>query len=228
VTLMISGLHGFRSVLFACAVLSLLGCNGGGSDSSSADASTSSPATSSGSNSAPTIGGAAITSAKPNLSYSFKPGASDTDGDAITFQIQNKPAWATFSTITGELVGTPTLAQAGAYRDIVISATDGKQSSALPPFTITVADGSAKGVTLSWIAPAENEDGTPLTDLAGFMIAYGPDEATLSQSIRIENPSIDRYVIDDLAPGTYYFGVKAFSTEGTESSMSGLVTKTIQ
>jgi hypothetical protein len=230
VTLMISILHRLRSVLFACAVLSLLGCKGGGSDSSSAaaaPASPASPASAVAANSAPTIGGSATTSAKPNLSYSFIPSATDTDADAVTFEIQNKPAWATFNTVTGELVGTPTLAQVGTYADIVISANDGKQSASLPAFSITVADGSAQGVTLSWIAPTANEDGTPLTNLAGFTIAYGPNEATLSQSIRIDNPSIDRYVIADLAPGTYYFGVRAFSADGAESSMSTLVSKVI-
>jgi Putative Ig domain len=145
----------------------------------------------------------------------------------VTFQIQNRPAWATFNTVTGELVGTPTLAQVGTYADIVISASNGKHSSSLPAFTITVTDGSAKTVTLSWIAPTENEDGTPLSKLAGFMIAYGPDEDTLSQSIRIDNPSVDRYVIADLAPGTYYFGVKALGANGAESSLSELVSKVI-
>jgi hypothetical protein len=223
---MIPGLHGLRSVLFACAVLLLLGCKGGGGDSSSAAASTSTTG-SSASSSAPTIGGSAITSAQPNLTYSFKPTATDTDGDAVTFQIQNKPAWATFNTITGELVGTPTLAHMGTYANIVITAGDGTQSASLPAFTITVTDGSTKSVTLSWVAPTQNEDGTALINLAGFMIAYGPNQTTLSQSIRIDNPSIDRYVIADLVPGTYYFGVRAVDADGTESSLSELVSTVI-
>jgi hypothetical protein len=223
---MIPGLHGFRSVLFACAVLSLLGCKGGGDSSSGADPSTSST-TSSSQNSAPTIAGTAVTSAKPNLAYAFAPSAADSDADAVTFQIRNKPEWATFNTLTGELVGTPTLAQVGTYEGIEISASDGTHSTALPAFSITVSDGSARTLTLSWIAPTANEDGTALTDLAGFMIAYGPDESTLSRTIHIENASIDRYVIEDLEPGTYYFGVKAFNAKGAESSMSALVSKVV-
>jgi Putative Ig domain len=223
---MIPVLHRLRSVLSACAVLLLLGCKGGGGDSNSA--ASSAPAASSLGTSAPTIGGSAGTSAQPNLTYSFKPTATDADGDAVTFQIQNKPAWATFNTVTGELVGTPSLGNVGTYADIVITAADGKQSASLPAFTITVSDGSAKSVTLSWVAPTLNEDGTPLTKLAGFMIAYGPNATTLSQSIRIDNPSIDRYVIGDLAPGTYYFGVRAVDTEGTESSLSEVVSTVIQ
>jgi hypothetical protein len=224
---MIPGLHGLRSVLFACAVFSMIGCKGGGGDSSTAASSTS-PSTSITSNSAPAISGSGTTSAKPNLTYAFTPSATDTDGDTVTFAIENKPTWATFNTLSGELVGTPTLAQVGKYQDIVITASDGKESTSLPAFTITVSDGSTGGATLSWTAPTENEDGTPLTDLAGFMIAYGTHKNTLSQSIRIENPSIDRYVVTDLEPGTYYFGVKAISANGTESSLSGLVRKVVE
>jgi hypothetical protein len=222
---MIPGLHGFRSVLFACAVLSLLGCKGGGDSGSTADSSTLTTAGSQ--NSAPTIAGTAVTNAKPNLTYAFAPSATDPDADAVTFQIRNKPLWATFNTVTGELVGTPTLAQVGTYEGIEISASDGTHSASLPAFSITVSDGSARAVTLSWVAPTANEDGTALTDLAGFMIAYGPNESTLSRTIRIENASIDRYVIADLEPGTYYFGVKAVSAKGAESSMSTLVRKIV-
>ena len=39
---------------------------------------------------------------------SFVPTASDVDaGDALTYSITNQPSWASFSTSTGELSGTP-------------------------------------------------------------------------------------------------------------------------
>ena len=40
--------------------------------------------------------------------YSFTPTAADADGTRLTFAIKNKPSWATFSTTTGALTGTPT------------------------------------------------------------------------------------------------------------------------
>ena len=36
------------------------------------------------------------------------PVGSDPDGNTLTYSIQNQPSWATFSTTTGRLAGTPT------------------------------------------------------------------------------------------------------------------------
>jgi len=59
----------------------------------------------------------------------FQPQASDPNGRRLTFSVQNKPAWATFSTTTGALTGSPT--PAGTYSNIVIGVTDGTASAAL-------------------------------------------------------------------------------------------------
>ena len=49
-----------------------------------------------------------------------------------------------------------------------------------PPPATTL--GSA---TLSWTAPQQNTDGSPLTDLAGFEIRYGQNESALDSNITI-------------------------------------------
>ncbi len=49
----------------------------------------------------------------------------------------NKPSWATFSASTGELSGTPNAA--GSFANIVISVTDGTQTSSLDAFSISVS-----------------------------------------------------------------------------------------
>lgn len=221
---MTPGLRGLGAIVCALSVV-LSGCKGGGGGGSE-----NSPATTSSTsgNAAPTLSGSAAAVAKANAAYSFAPQASDADGDAVSFQIENKPAWASFNTVTGELTGTPTNAQVGTYADIVISASDGKHVVSLPAFKIAVDGNVASTVQLSWSAPTENIDGSALTDLGGFIIAYGTSKSALSQTVHIENPSVDRYVITDLAPGTYYFGVKAFSRDGVESALSSLVKKTIK
>jgi hypothetical protein len=198
------------------------GCKGGGGDSSAT-----SSAASAGGNAAPTIGGTASTSLKANAPYSFTPTASDANGDTLSFQIENKPAWATFNTVTGLLSGTPTVAQIGTYSNILISASDGRQSASLPAFTLTVGGDSPKAVTLQWTAPTENVDGSALTDLGGFLIAYGTSEDALTQTISIDNASVSEYTIEDLAAGTYYIGIKAFNTNGMESDMSQLISRVV-
>lgn len=176
-------------------------------------------------NAVPTITGSAVTAMFPSSLYSFSPTASDTDGDALSFQIANKPSWAAFSTVTGTLSGTPTAAHSGTYASIVISVSDGHASASLPTFSIKVGEPvSADGVTLQWTLPTETMDGDPTTDLAGYSISYGTSPDVLYQTVRIDNPSIDRLVLDDLSAGTYYFGVKTFTSDGVESALSNIVT----
>lgn len=86
-------------------------------------------------NSTPTIAGSPTTSIAVGAAYSFRPTVSDANGDALTFTIQKKPSWATFSSSTGLLSGT---AQAGTYSGIVISVSDGQSSAQLPAFTLQV------------------------------------------------------------------------------------------
>ncbi len=90
------------------------------------------------SNRPPVISGTPGDSVMATASYSFTPVASDPDGDAITFSITNKPNWATFSTATGELSGTPSEAQVGINSNIVISVNDSNSSVSLSSFTIDV------------------------------------------------------------------------------------------
>jgi hypothetical protein len=76
--------------------------------------------------------------------------------------------------------------------------------------------------------PTENEDGTALVNLAGYTIVYGPSSTMMHQSIRVENAGLNRYVLDGLPAGTYYFGVKAFTTTGVQSKVSNLVSKVVR
>ena len=61
------------------------------------------------------------TSVNENQAYSFTPTASDPDGNGLTFSITNKPNWASFSTTTGALTGTPGYNKSGNYNSIVIT-----------------------------------------------------------------------------------------------------------
>lgn len=183
-----------------------------------------------GANAAPRISGTAGTIATINARYTFAPSATDPDNDALGFSIQNKPSWATFNTSTGALTGTPTAADVKTYANIVITVSDGKASSSLPAFAIQVAaapSGSAGGVTLSWNPPTQNDDGTALVNLAGYTIVYGSSQDALHQSIRIENAGLTSYVVDNLQPGTYYFGIRAFTAQGVQSTVSNLVSKAV-
>jgi len=92
------------------------------------------------------------------------------------------------------------------------------------PKTHHLTSGNA---TLSWDAPTSNTNGTALTDLSGYRIYYGASEDDLVQTVQIGNVGVQTYVIENLQPGTWYFAVRALSSEGTESPLSEVVSKTI-
>ena len=179
-------------------------------------------------NRAPTIGGTPPASIVENQAYSFVPTASDADGDTLTFSIVNKPSWASFSASNGALSGTPGAGTVGTYADIRISVTDGKASASLPGFSIDVSQSAMGTATLSWAPPTTRTDGTPLTDLAGYRIHYGTSPGVYSTRISIDNPGITTYVVENLAPATYYFVTTAFDTAGGESDYSNVASKTIR
>jgi nitrite reductase/ring-hydroxylating ferredoxin subunit len=179
-------------------------------------------------NRAPTISGAPPTSVTAGQAYSFRPTASDPDGQTLTFSIANKPVWANFSTTNGTLSGTPTSSQVGNYANIVITASDGSLSASLPAFAITVADVQTGSATLSWTPPTLNEDGTPLTNLKGYRIYYGTNSSSLGTMLDIPNPGVTSAVVENLSPANWYFAVKAYNTSNVESSLSNIASKAIQ
>ena len=91
-------------------------------------------------NAAPNITGSPIVQVPINTAYQFTPVASDADDDTLSFSITNKPAWASFSASAGTLSGTPSAADVGSSDNIVISVTDGVDTTSLPAFSIEVCD----------------------------------------------------------------------------------------
>jgi hypothetical protein len=178
-------------------------------------------------NTPPTISGSPVTAINVGQAYSFKPTATDANGDALTYSIAGKPSWATFSTSTGLLSGTPTSTNAGTYSNVVISVSDGKASVSLTAFNIAVNQVSNGSATISWTPPTTNTDGSTLTNLAGYRVAYGTSAAALTQVAQISTTGVTSTMIENLSPGTWYFSVKAYTSAGTESSTSTPVSKTI-
>ncbi len=182
---------------------------------------------SSASNRAPTISGTPPTSIMQGTLYTFQPSANDADGDVLTFSIANKPPWATFTTSTGRLQGTPGPGDIGTTSGIVIMVTDGKASTPLGAFNIAVQATATGTATLSWQPPTQNTDGSALTNLAGFKVYWGTTQGTYPNSVTLNNPGLATYVVGNLVPGTYFFVVTSFNTVGAESSRSNSASKTI-
>ena len=146
-----------RTWILPVVVTGLVGCGGGGSDSSSEPGSGST-------NSRPTISGSPPPAVTTGQTYSFIPQANDSDGDLLTFDIVNAPGWATFNTGNGRLTGTPQLSDVGAHPDILISVSDGTDSASLSSFTIVVSS----------VSGTQDSDNDGLTDAEELALGTHP------------------------------------------------------
>jgi len=130
-----------------------------------------------------TLSGSPPGSVSAGQAYSFTPSASDSQGRTVAFTITNMPSWATFSTLSGQLSGTPSAASVGTYPNILITASDGRTSTALPAFTVQVlaSPGSSPPPTISGVPPTTDVAGNPYSFQPS---ASGPSGATLAFSVQ--------------------------------------------
>lgn len=105
-------------------------------------------------------------------------------------------------------------------------------------FTLTCTGGGGTGVAmttvniagtlrLSWSVPTENEDGSPLMDLAGFNVYYGDKPRDYSDSVAVDDPASTSTKIRLIA-GEYYAAMTAVNTAGDESALSNEVLRSAQ
>jgi Putative Ig domain len=223
-------------LLFVAMAVVLSACGGGdgtstdGSTASTSSTDTTPPTASDTAVTAPTISGTPATTATAGTSYSFQPTVSSSNSGTLTYSITNKPAWATFSSSTGQLAGTPGSGDVGTDVGVVISVAQGSASASLAAFTISVAAAAPTqgNATLSWTAPVQNTDGSSITNLSGYVISYGTSPGALSQTVTVSDPSATSYTIQSLVAGTWYFAVSAVETSGASSALSSTVSTTIQ
>jgi hypothetical protein len=220
--------------------LLLAGCfDSGGTDAANAGAgngsagnaatTTVAPAPPSSPSASITIEGSPAATATVGEQYSFQPKVISS-GAGISFAASGLPSWLTFNASTGALAGTPSAGDEGTTGHIVITASTAGASATTTPFTISVQPPAASttvSVKLSWAAPTENTDGTPVTDLAGYHIYYGMNPAELTLWASIAGAGSTTYVVGDLPSGTYYFSVVAYNSAGVDSGQSNLANETI-
>ncbi|MGH8249520.1 MAG: putative Ig domain-containing protein [Steroidobacteraceae bacterium] len=175
----------------------------------------------------PAIAGTPASALLVDEDYDFRPTASDPDGDALTFSIQNRPAWAAFDSATGRLYGRPDAGDVGRFSGIAISVSDGDASDSLDHFSIAVNQFALGSVTVSWTPPTTNADGSAIADLAGFRIYYGRAPDDLDAIVVIDNPGTVRRVIENLSPATWYFSMTSFDGSGVESVRTPVGSRTL-
>jgi hypothetical protein len=157
----------------------------------------------------PTISGTPGTSVTAGQSYSFTPSASGPAGTTLVFSASNLPSWATFSTTSGTLSGTPSSSNVGTSSNITISVSDGQASAALAPFSIQVK-----------ALPPPTISGTPAPSVtAGKPYSFtptasGPTGLTLTFSVS----NLPSWATFSVATGTLS-GTPSSSNVGTYSNI---------
>ena len=102
----------------------------------------------------------------------------------------------------------------------------GKES---PSGTTSAESNAVPGVvTLSWTPPTENEDGSPLVDLAGYRIYYRNTGGDSTESLQIDNPGLSMIVIENLDAGTWEFTMSSLNAAGIESAPSNAITRVVE
>jgi len=82
--------------------------------------------------------------------------------------------------------------------------------------------------TLTWSAVTRDAQGRDLRGLAGYRIFYGTAPRALYSVVVVPDPNVTTYVVHELAPGSWYFAVAAYTTSNVEGAHSNVATKTVR
>jgi len=135
----------------------------------------------------------------------------------LTFTLAWNTTGATSCTGTGAWNG----AKAVAGSQVITGLT----ATANYILTCTAASGWAD---LSWTPPTQNTDGSPLTDLASYKVYQATTAAGVPTATPLVLPAPDNaHTITGLAPGTWYFAMKATNVPGIDSDITPTVNKVV-
>lgn len=78
---------------------------------------------------------------------------------------------------------------------------------------------------LSWVAPAEREDGSglSLSEIARFRVYYGTSSGDYSDTIDINDNTAVQMALANIPSGTFFITITAVDTDGLESTFSSEV-----
>ena len=180
-------------------------------------------------NSPPNISGTPGGLAVVGQTYSFTPTAVDPDGDAISFTVQNAPAWLGIDAATGTLSGAPQAGDVGDATGIVVTASDASAGTSLPAFNINVraanappsitgTPGSAAtvGQLYSFVPVVSDPDGDALTYIVQNnpqWLSLNPANGTLSGTPQSGDVGTHAQILLTVNDGSLGASLPAFSID---------------
>ena len=176
-----------------------------------------------------TVAGSTSDNAVVGQRWSYQPSIATPEDASVTVSASNLPDWITLDQSTGLLEGTPGEGDVRTWTNIQLTVTNGQQATQLSALSVTVvAQGAAMGTaTVTWSAPTQRVDGSPIGQLAGYRVLYGKGSRDYDHTVELNTTGINRYVLEGLGSGTWYFAVQAITSDGLTSAPSREVSKTI-
>ena len=93
--------------------------------------------------------------------------------------------------------------------------------------TIEMVSVSALGsISISWRAPTQTVDGSPLTDLAGYRIYYGSASRNYLTIVELDDPMAQDYTFT-AASGDYFVAMTALDSQDNESAYSNEILRSV-
>lgn len=82
-------------------------------------------------------------------------------------------------------------------------------------------------ITLSWVNPTEQTDGTPYVDKGRTLIEYGPDQVEPWLIQVVPDPEATQAIVGGLAAGDWYFRARAVTAADLQSDPSNTIQRTL-
>ena len=143
--------------------------------------------------------------------YRYIPSTSGSNGGVLSYEIVNKPDWATFVETSGELFGTPDASNVGTTGEIEIGVSDGTTRATVGPFRITVTPQNQEQTT----APAPLVSPT-LAGLPSASVTAGQPYTFVPVTTNPSGESLSFSIVN--RPGWATFNTSTGALSGTPSS----------
>jgi hypothetical protein len=112
------------------------------------------------------------------------------------------------------------------YNLTVVETTSEAESVAqkpVPSANLSAGAAASLTTTLDWIPLTMNVNGTPLLDLAGYNVYFGPEPGMYLDFRHLDNPGLVTYVLDLPSSGSWFIVITALDSAGNESDFSNEV-----
>ena len=114
----------------------------------------------------------------------------------------------------------------GKYTALVSNASSSELSEAAQ---ITREQARSSARELTWDAPTEREDGSPLSfnEVQGYVIEYGNSSIDLQHSVKVDSLLPNTYIINDLPLGTLFLRIATIDSDNKQGAFSQVINITL-